>query len=185
MDCDEEDELFYILTLVFGALSGTLLIILIILACCCQCRNDDDLEGYPSDELEMRKTIMMDSASVTSDTDDIENIPMPRPEVNINHTLVKATAAVGVANTAFTKDDNNTDIKPPETYTKIETPKVQPKAVPVVKPEPIAEVKPAPVVKLVPIKVVSKSVEKLDSKKPASLGPGTIHDRYINNLTIV
>ena len=65
--CDDE-TLYKILMIVFACIAGLSLIALIIMAILCQCREDeDDLDSYPSEtiELEPRKTQMPpDSASI-------------------------------------------------------------------------------------------------------------------------
>ena len=67
---------------------------------------------------EVRKTEIIDSASVTSDSgvDDVMP-PMPRPDVNINPNLVKAGVAAGVANTSFNSGEKKAEPKPAQKAT--------------------------------------------------------------------
>ena len=153
----------------FGVLSGVLLIVIIVLACCCQCKDqsgDFDLSNeYPDEDMvEMRKTRMLDSASLESDSG-IGEPPMPRPQVTIDQNLVKAAAVGGVANTAFTKSEEES--------------KVEEKAA---APSPVPEPEPEPEVTLVPKSVkiaplAAAAVVATAKTEPPVLDPSTINDK--------
>ena len=63
--CDDE-TLYKILMIVFACIAGLSLIAIIIMAILCQCReNEDDLDSYPSETIELEPRKMPpDSASI-------------------------------------------------------------------------------------------------------------------------